>query len=225
MRKYFFLLALILASCFCAGQTKVFLTGGYFSYQYHNVNYYSPVTPPLFAGLEVDKYIGYHYAITTGINYFRAGYDDHYYTSNDVRINYQWKNNFLQVPLGIKLASKGEVLGIMVGINFNVLLNSSLHELADSLNNYTNYITTDVTSAFPKIQPDFFFGLQYRASRFTVSFRITNSLTNRYSTKVKEITDNTSAYYGSYYVYVLGRQEDYKLKTFGAQLSLSIRLF
>ncbi|HEV8511852.1 MAG TPA: hypothetical protein VGQ59_01160 [Cyclobacteriaceae bacterium] len=224
MRKYFFLLALISASSLCSGQTKVYLTGGYFSYQYHNVNYYSQLTPPLFVGLEVDKYIGYHYAITTGINYFRAGYDD-YYITNDTRINYQWKNNFLQIPLGIKLASKGDILGIMVGVNFNVLLNSSLHELADSLNNYTNYITTDVTSAFSRIQPDFFFGLQGRASRFTVSLRISTSLTNRYSTKVKDITDNTSAYYGSYYAYILGKEEDNKLKTFGAQLSLSIRLF
>jgi len=224
MRK-FFLSALILAPCVCSGQTKVYLTGGYFSYQYHNVNYYSQLTPPLFVGLEVDKYIGYHYAITTGINYFRAGYDDHYYTATDARINYQWKNNFLQIPVGIKLASKGDVLGIMVGINFNVLLNSSLHELADSLNNYTNYITTDVTSAFARIQPDFFFGLQYRASRVTVSFRISTSLTNRYSTKVKDITDNNGAYYESYYAYLLGKDEDHTLKTFGAQLSLSIRLF
>lgn len=225
MRKNIFLVAFTTASTVCLGQTKVFLTGGYYSYQYHNNNYYSTVSPSLFAGLEVDKYIGYHYAITTGINYFRAGYDDYYNIANGDRINYQWKNDFLQIPLGLKLASKGDVLGVVVGVNFNLLLNSSLRELGDSLNNYSDYVTTDVTSAFSRIQPDFFFGLQFRASRFTISWRISNSLTNRYSTKVKEITDNNGAYYGSYYAYILGKQEDNKLKTFGMQFSISIRLF
>lgn len=193
-------------------------------YQYHHNTYYDALRPPLFAGVEVDRYIGYHFAITSGVTYFRAGYAGSYDYKN-ASVSYKWQNDFLQIPLGLKMASKGDLLGIMVGVNFNVLLRSSVRELADSLNNFSDYIATNVTSAMPVIQPDFFFGLQVRTSRLTISMRMSTSLTNRYSTKVKSITDNNGAYYGSYYAYILGEAEGNKLKATGFMLSVSTRLF
>jgi hypothetical protein len=195
-------------------QTKTYFTGGLTSYSYKTKG--ASLTrgdiKAFFYGLEVDHYISYHHAISTGVFYLHGGYDNG---------PSKWDNTFIQIPLGIKAASLGEVLGITVGINFNYLLKSTLREVADTVG---NYVSTDVTRAFPKIQPDFFFGILIRRNRFTFMMKPSFSLTNRYSTKVKEITDQNNVYYGSWYAYALAKN-DHKLKASGTQISLSIRLF
>jgi hypothetical protein len=208
------LLLFVFSVTISTAQTKTYLTGGFTSYSYKTKD--EALTrgkiKAFFYGLEVDHYVSYHYAISTGAFYLHGGYDNG---------PSKWDNTFIQVPLGIKAASLGDVLGITVGVNLNYLLKSTLREVADTLG---NYVSTDVTKACPKLQPDFFFGILIRRNRVTLLMKPSFSLTNRYSTKVKEITDRNNVYYGSWYAYVLARN-DHKLKASGTQISLSIRLF
>lgn len=165
-----------------------------------------------FFGLGIDKYISYHYAISTGAVFLHGGYD------NGIS---KWDNRFVRVPLYIKAASLGETIDLFMGLDFNVLLKSTLDEAADTL---ANRVTTDVTSAFARVQPDFTFGTAYRLKRITLGMKYSLSLTNRYSTRVKDITDRNPVYYGSWYAYSLSK-EDHKLRSTVIQVYLSVRLF
>ncbi len=171
-----------------------------------------PTLPKLYYGIEVDKYLTYNYAITTGAFYMEGGYD------NNIS---RWFNKFIQVPVGIKMASLGDKIGIVAGININYLLNSKLTEVCDTLGNYH---TDDVTKALKKIQPDFFWGLLFRLNRVTAQMKFSHALTNRFSTGVQKITDQNPCYYGSYYAYVIG-EEQKKLKAWTTYFTLSVRLF
>jgi hypothetical protein len=206
-------LLLLLFGVRASAQTKTYLTCGLINYSYKTKSEIlsKKNANSFFFGVEVDRYISYHYAITSGAIYMHGGYDNG---------PSKWDNHFIQVPLGIKAASLGEVLGITMGVNFNYLVKSSLHEVCDTLN---NYVTTDVTKAFHKIQPDFFFGIIVRLKRITIGIRPSLSLTNRFSSKVKDITDKNACYYESWYAYVLGK--DQKLKATAFQFSLSVRMF
>ena len=208
------LLLLLLSYSFLAAQTKTYLTLGFTDYSYSTKQ--ESLTrgdiKSFYFGVEVDKYMNYHYAITTGAVYLHGGYDNG---------PSEWDNRFIQVPLGLKAASMGDILGISGGINFNYLLKSTLREVADTLG---NYVSTDVTKAFHKIQPDFFFAVIIRLKRMTIGMKPSFSLTNRYSTKVKDITDQNKVYYGSWYAYVLAK-DDHKLKANAFYFSASFRLF
>ena len=210
-----FLLAccIMLAASDAFGQTKFYVLGGMSDVYYHNTaNSGLPTIRKFYYGLEVDRYLDYHYALTTGVFYLQGGYD------NGAS---RWYNKFVQVPVGIKMASLGDQFGISAGLNFNYLLSSHLTELADTLNNYNS---VDVTRAMKKIQPEFYFGLLFRLNRVTAQFKMAFALTNRYSTDVKTITDPVQTYYGSFYVYDLGKQEK-KLTAWTTFLTLSVRLF
>ena len=214
MKKYLCLSLLsLLFVDHASAQTKTYLTCGLINYSYKSKSEVlaKKKANSFFFGVEVDRYVSYHYAIATGAIYIRGGYDNG---------PSKWDNHFIQVPLGIKAASLGEVLGITTGVNFNYLVKSTLHEVCDTLN---NYVTTDVTRAFHRIQPDFFFAIIIRLKRITIGIKPSLSLTNRYSTKVKDITDKNACYYGSWYAYVLGK--DQKLKATAFQFSLSVRMF
>ncbi len=194
-------------------QTKYYITAGMSDIYYHNdANSGMPSLRKFYYGVEVDKYLGYHFALTSGAFYLEGGYDN-----NISRLT----NKFIQVPIGIKAASLGDQFGISLGININYLIESQLRELCDTLN---NYMTTHVTSAMPKIQPDFFFGLLFRLNRVTLQMKFAFALTNRFSTGVKTITDQNPCYYGSYYAYVIGKEEQ-KLTAWTTFLTLSYRLF
>jgi hypothetical protein len=195
-------------------QTKTYLTVGLINYLYKTKSeaLTTGKISGLLYGIEVDQYINYHYAISTGAIFHHGGYDNG---------PSKWDNQFIQIPLGIKAASLGDILGISAGINFNYLLKSTLRETADTLG---NTVTTDVTKAFKRIQPDFFFGIHIRLKRLTINMKPSFSLSNRYSTKVKDITDQNPVYYGSWYAYVLAPQ-DHKLKASGFMVSAAIRLF
>ncbi len=96
-------------------QTKFYALGGLSNIDYHNKAY--PDEPALrnfYYGVEVDRYLDYHYALTSGAFFLQGGYD------NGVS---RWTNQFIQVPIGIKAASLGDVLGISTGINLNYLVN------------------------------------------------------------------------------------------------------
>src|ERR1041385_6226326 len=170
-------------------QIKTYLTAGVSSYNYRTTSEVLSNRNKYFVGVEIDKYISYHYAITTGASLVNGGYD------NGVS---KWNNRFVRVPLYIKSASLGETVGLFVGLDFNILVKSTLDEEADTLN---NRVTTDVTTAFPRIQPDFTFGLAYRLKRVTLGMKYSFALTNRYSLKVKDLTDKNNVYYGSWYAY------------------------
>lgn len=207
----------LLLACFFAGsvsaQTKTYLTGGLSSFTYSTKS--QPLTTlgnNFFVGVEVDKYISYHYAITTGASWVTGGYD------NGVS---KWTNRFVRVPLYIKAASLGETMGIFMGLDLNVLAKSTLNEVADTLN---NRVTTDVTKAFPRVQPDFTFGLAWRLKRVTMGFKYSFALTNRYSVKVKDITDLNTAYYGSWYAYSK-EMDAHKLKASVFQVYVALRMF
>lgn len=210
------LLVFLFFSTNCAtlvAQVKTYLTAGASSYTYStksealttNGNSY-------FAGVTVDKYVSYHYAISGGATFLRGGYD------NGIS---KWDNRFIRVPLYLKAAPLGETLDLFAGLDFNILMKSTLKELADTL---SNYVTTDVTSAFQRVQPDFTFGIAYRLKRITLGMKYSLSLTNRYSTKVKGITDRNQVYYASWYAYSLAKDE-HKLKSTVIQVYLSARLF
>jgi hypothetical protein len=197
----------------CSGQTKFYISGGQSDIYYHNrAHTDEPSLRKLYYGLEVDRYLDYHYALTSGVFFLQGGYDNG---------SSRWTNQFIQVPVGIKIAPLGEILGISAGINFNGLLSSHLRELADTLG---NYYSANVTSAMKKIQPDFFFGLLIRLNRVTLQMKFSYALTNRFSTGVKTITDPIPKYYGSYYTYVLGKEE-HRLTESTSFLTLSVRLF
>ena len=86
------------------GQTKYYATVGYGSIYYHNkANGGMPTLSNVYYGLEVDHYLDYHYAFTTGAFFLQGGYDNK--ASRMV-------NKFIQVPVGIKMASLGDQLGI-----------------------------------------------------------------------------------------------------------------
>jgi hypothetical protein len=205
---------LLLANLTLVAQTKTYLTSGLVNYMYKTKTeaLSKKKQNSIFIGIEVDRYLNYHYALTTGAIYFQGGYDNG---------PSQWQNHFIQVPLGIKAASLGDVIGITAGINFNYLVKSTLREVCDTLNNYVN---TDVTKAFHKIQPDFFFGIIIRLKRISLGIKPSFSLTDRFSTEVKTITDKNACYYGSWYAYVLPKDSS-KLKASAFQFSLSVRLF
>ena len=194
-------------------QTKFYALGGMSDIYYHNNSH--PGEPSLrkfYYGLEVDHYLDYHYAFTSGAFFLQGGYDNG--TS-------RWTNKFIQVPLGFKAASLGDIMGVSAGINLNFLMSSQLRELADTLN---NYYSADVTSACKKIQPEFFFGILFRLNRVTAQMKFAFAMTNLYAPGVKQITDNVPKYYGSYYVYVLGKEEQ-KLTAWTSFFTLSVRLF
>lgn len=194
-------------------QTKTYLTAGVSSYNYSTKSEaLSSQGNKYFVGVEIDKYISYHYAVTTGVSLVNGGYD------NGVS---KWTNRFVRVPIYIKAASLGETLGIFVGLDLNVLVKSTLSEVADTLN---NRVTTNVTAAFPRIQPDFTFGLGYRLKRVTIGMKYSLALTNRYSTKVKDLTDRNNVYYGSWYAYSK-TMDEHKLKASVIQFYLSLRIF
>jgi hypothetical protein len=194
-------------------QTKFYATGGFSSIYYHNkANSGLPSIPSLYYGVEVDRYLDYHYALTSGAFFLQGGYD------NSVS---RWTNQYIQVPIAIKAASLGDIMGISAGINLNYLLHSQLRELADTLG---HYYTANVTPAMKKIQPDLFFGIIIRLNRITVQTRFAFAITNRYSTGVKEITDNIPKYYGSYYAYVLGKDQQ-KLAATTTLFTLAYRIF
>lgn len=194
-------------------QTKTYLTGGASSFTYKTKSEaLSTKGNSYFVGIEIDKYINYNYAITTGASWVKGGYD------NGVS---QWTNRFVRVPVYIKAAAMGETVGIFMGLDFNVLVKSTLNEVADTLN---HRVTTDVTSAFPRIQPDFTFGLLFRMKRVTAGFKASFALTNRYSMKVKELTDRNNVYYGSWYAYS-STMDDHKLKATVIQIYLGVRVF
>jgi len=194
-------------------QTKFYFSGGQSDIYYHNPYHTDiPTIRKLFYGLEVDRYLDYHYAFTSGVFLLQGGYDNG--TS-------RWTNQFIQVPLGIKVAPLGEILGISAGFNINYLRNSQLKELADTLG---HYYSADVTSVMHKIQPDFFFGLLVRLNRVTLQMKFAFALTNRFSAGVKDITDRIPKYYGSYYAYVIGKEEQ-KLTATTTFVTLSVRVF
>jgi hypothetical protein len=198
----------------CNAQTKFYGVIGLADLYYHNsANSGMPtISGNLYYGVEVDRYLDYHYAFTTGALYMKGGYD------NGAS---RWTNSFIQVPLGIKMASLGDQIGIHAGINLNFLLNSELREQADPQH---NYYTVDVTSAMQKIQPDFYFGLLFRLNRITMQFKYCFALTNRYSTGVKAITDTIPKYYASFYADELGKEEA-KLTCWTTIFTLSYRVF
>jgi len=207
----------ILFICIFAGntlyaQTKTYLTAGVSSFNYSTKSEGLSNRNKYFVGVEIDKYISYHYAVTTGASLVNGGYD------NGVS---KWNNRFVRVPLYIKAASLGETMGIFVGLDFNVLMKSTLTEVADTVG---NKVTTDVTKAFPRVQPDFTFGLAYRLKRVTLGMKYSLALTNRYSMKVKDITDKNNVYYGSWYAYSK-TMDDHKLKASVIQVYLSLRIF
>src|SRR5690348_2885687 len=118
--------SLLLVGFFAFGslraQIKTYLTGGVSSFTYSTRSEaLSNRGNKYFLGFEVDKYISYHYAITTGASWVNGGYD------NGVS---KWTNHFVRVPLYIKAASLGETVGIFVGLDFNILVKSTLDELA-----------------------------------------------------------------------------------------------
>src|SRR5436189_6379923 len=81
-------------------QTKFYGTFGVGSLYYHNsANGGIPTTSAIYYGVEIDRYLDYHYAFTTGVLYLKGGYD------NSAS---RWTNEFIQVPLGIKMASLGD---------------------------------------------------------------------------------------------------------------------
>jgi hypothetical protein len=209
----FSLLFVAVFACSCIhAQTKTYLTVGVSSYSYSTKS--EALNNPrnkYFVGLEVDKYISYHYAITTGASLVNGGYD------NGVS---KWNNRFVRVPLYIKSASLGETIGLFVGLDFNILVKSTLNEAADTLG---NRVTTNVTAAFPRVQPDFTFGLAYRLKRITVGMKYSLALTNRYSMKVKDLTDQNNVYYGSWYAYSK-TMDDHRLKASVIQVYLSVRI-
>jgi hypothetical protein len=212
-RRFSFLLACFFACNGLGAQTKMYLTGGVSSFTYSTKSEaLNNRGNKYFIGAEIDKYISYHYAVTTGASWVNGGYD------NGVS---KWTNKFVRVPLYIKSAPLGETIGIFVGIDFNILLKSTLNEVADTL---SNRVTTDVTSAFPRVQPDFTFGLAYRMKRMTFGMKYSFALTNRYSTKVGQLTDRNNVYYGSWYAYSK-TMDDHKLKASVIQLYLSVRMF
>jgi hypothetical protein len=195
------------------GQTKFYAVAGIGSLYYHNsANGGIPTTTATYYGVEIDKYLDYHYAFTTGVFYLQGGYD------NSAS---RWTNTYIQVPLGIKMASLGDQFGIELGFDVNYLLHSELRERADPQN---NYYTLDVTSAMKKIQPDFYFGLLFRLNRVTAQWKMSFSLTNRYSTDVKAMTDPLLTYYSSFYADDLGKEEP-KLTCWTQLLKVSVRLF
>lgn len=203
----------LLAGNSASAQTKFYALGGMSNIYYHNTAHTGePSLPAFYYGLEVDQYLGYHYAFTSGAFFLQGGYD------NGAS---RWTNKFIQVPLGFKAASLGDIMGISAGINLNFLLSSQLREVADTLN---NYYSADVTSACKKIQPEFFFGILFRLNRVTAQMKFAFALTNLYAPGVKQITDNIPKYYGSYYVYVLGKEEQ-KLTAWTSFITLSVRLF
>jgi hypothetical protein len=205
--------ALLGLSVACNAQTKFYLLGGMSSIYYHNDAHSSdPALGNFYYGLEVDKYLDYHYALTSGVFLLKGGYD------NGIS---RWTNKFIQVPLGIKIAPIGDVVGISAGVNFNFLIDSQLREVADTLN---HYYTVDVTSAMAKIQPDLYFGLLIRLNRVTLQMKFAFAITNRYSKEVKAITDAVPKYYKSYYASVLGK-EDQSLTSSSTFITLSVRLF
>ena len=208
------LFLLLLSYSLVFSQTKTYVTFGLINYGYSTKG--EALTAgnikTFLYGIEVDQYINYHYAISTGALFHHGGYDNG---------PSKWDNHFIQVPIGIKAASLGDILGISAGVNFNYLLKSTLNEIADTLG---NRVTTNVTKAFHKIQPDFFFGINIRLKRITINIKPSFSLGNRYSTKVKDITDKNPVYYGSWYAYVLAK-DDHKLKASGFMMSASLRLF
>ena len=200
-------------SQFLLAQTKTYLLIGQADINYHNKNNEGmPDIPRLYYGIEVDKYLNYNYALTTGAFYMEGGYD------NGLSRLF---NKFVQVPVGIKMASLGSNLGIVAGVNFNYLLNSRLTEICDTL---ANYHSQDVTKAMKKIQPDLFWGLLIRLNRVTVQIKFSHAITNRFSTDVQKITDQNPCYYGSYYAYVIGKEEK-KMKAMTSYFTLSVRLF
>jgi hypothetical protein len=220
MKKYvgafciFSICFLLAGNTILTAQTKTYLTSGLINYMYKTKTetLSKKKQNSVFIGIEVDHYLNYHYALTTGAIYFKGGYDNG---------PSKWDNHFIQIPLGIKAASLGDVIGITAGVNFNYLVKSTLHEVCDTLN---HYVTTDVTKAFHKIQPDFFFGIIIRLKRVSLGIKPSFSITDRYSTEVKAITDKNACYYGSWYAYALGKDSP-KLKANAFQFSLSIRMF
>jgi len=194
-------------------QVKTYLTGGVSSFNYSTKSEaLSNRGNKYFLGVEIDKYISYHYAVTTGASWVKGGYD------NGVS---KWNNQFVRVPFYIKAASLGETLGIFMGLDFNILVKSTLNEVADTLG---HRVTNDVTSAFPRVQPDFTFGLAGRLKRVTIGMKYSFALTNRYSMKVKDITDRNNVYYGSWYAYSK-TMDDHRLKASVIQLYLAVRMF
>ena len=107
-------------------QTKTYLTGGVSAFTYKTKSEaLSTKGNNYFVGVEIDKYINYNYAITTGASWVKGGYD------NGVS---QWTNRFVRVPVYLKAAAMGETVGIFMGLDFNVLVKSTLNEVADTLN-------------------------------------------------------------------------------------------
>lgn len=212
-----FLIWGLLLTCFggyrASAQTKTYFTIGRSDMFYHNKeNSDIPSLPRWYYGVEVDKYLNYNYALSTGVYYIEGGYD------NSIS---RWLNKFIQVPVGIKMAALGDKFGIVAGVNFNYLLKSQLTELCDTLGHYH---TDVVTSALKRVQPDFAWGLLIRLNRVTAQMKFSHALTNRFSTKVKTITDQNPCYYGSYYAYIIGKEEQ-KLKVMTTYFTLSVRLF
>lgn len=216
-KPFSFLFLGLLLTYFCgyetSAQVKTYFTVGRSDMFYHNKkNSDIPSLSRWYYGIEVDKYLNYNYALSTGAYYIEGGYD------NGIS---RWFNKFIQVPVGIKMAALGDKFGIVAGLNFNYLLKSQLTELCDTLGNYH---TDEVTSALKRVQPDFAWGLLFRINRVTAQMKFSHALTNRFSTKVQTITDQNPCYYGSYYAYIIGKEEQ-KLKVMTTYFTLSVRLF
>ncbi|MEI9919930.1 MAG: hypothetical protein WDO14_14200 [Bacteroidota bacterium] len=245
------LLVLLTSACFAHGQTRIWVETGFNRhstlapeyqvsangnfYDKQKFNYTSPTL-----GVRIEQYINYNFAIVTGatawnyeLNSGRKQYavQDHvlipkgYYTQDYT--NYQpkstWRTTYVNIPIGISFSPQGRVFGIAAGVDVNVVMKSTMNDMADTLNARYSY---NATHAVNRINTAPFVSLTFKWRSFAFSakyFSFSKSLVSEnVLTGAMNNAQDKNAHIAPLY-YSLYRTGD--LRVHGINLTIGYRIY